>query len=273
MSTLYEPMHYWLVDHPSIIDFEWDTNRTIGASTLFPTLSVSTYLTITFLLHRFRLLPTIPSATLRLISALHSFLLCFLSLIMATGSLLSILHQTPPNNLTWSICFPIGHIPRRGPIFFWGHVFYLSKILEFIDTLLILLSESRSRRLTFLHVYHHAAVVVICYVWLAAPQSMFPEGVILNSSVHVLMYAYYFLSAMGRRPTWKKMVTNCQIMQFRVLPYVVSIWMFYLHFTGSRGCAGVLTWIISAAFSTSLLILFRNFHVKNYPTSSHGKTI
>lgn len=267
MSTLYDAIHYWLVDHPIISHFEWDPHHTFGASLLFPTLTTFAYLIVTFLLHRFPLLPTIPSATLRLISASHSLVLCLLSLIMATGSALSILHQTPANHPTWSICFPLGDTPRHGPMFFWGHVFYLSKILEFVDTLLILLSESRSRRLSFLHVYHHAVVVAMCYIWLAAPQSMFSEGVVTNSAVHVLMYTYYFMSALGYRPSWKKMVTNCQITQFR-FGYVMSCWMFYLHFTGSKGCSGILAWIFNAIFNTSLLLLFRNFHVKNYSTKT-----
>ncbi|KAL0432416.1 UNVERIFIED_CONTAM: Elongation of very long chain fatty acids protein 7 [Sesamum latifolium] len=181
---------------------------------------------------------------------------------MAVGCVLSLIHQTPPDNPSWWICFPAGSTTPRGPTFFWAHVFYFSKILEFVDTLLILLSGSRARRLSFLHVYHHAVVPVMCYLWLAAAQTLMPLGLVTNAAVHVLMYAYYLLSAIGLRPGWKRMVTNCQITQF-LYGYLVSGLMLYLHFTGS-GCSGFWAWGFSTLFTTSLLVLFVNFHLKNY---------
>ncbi|KAL6521994.1 hypothetical protein OROMI_031871 [Orobanche minor] len=262
MVSLYTTVHYWLVDHPIISQYEWTPDQTPGASIFFLSTTVVVYLSLTLLLHQFPVLPTLPSAVLRLAAAAHNIVLCLLSLIMAVGGTLSILHQTPPENLTWSVCFPAGATAPRGPTFFWAHVFYFSKILEFVDTLLILLSGSRSRRLSFLHVYHHAVVVVMCYTWVAAPQSLFPVGVVTNASVHVLMYAYYLLSALGFRPPWKRTVTDCQITQF-LFGYLISGWMFYLHFTGP-GCSGVCVWGFNALFTTSLLALFINFHFKNY---------
>ncbi|PIN15241.1 Fatty acyl-CoA elongase/Polyunsaturated fatty acid specific elongation enzyme [Handroanthus impetiginosus] len=261
MATLYTTVHYYLVDHPIISQYEWNPGQTPGASPFFLSTAVVTYLTLTLLLHHFPILPTLPSAALCLTSAAHNALLCFLSLVMAVGCTLSVLHQTPPTNLSWCICFPASTTPR-GPTFFWGHVFYFSKILEFGDTLLILLSRSRSRRLSFLHVYHHAMVLVMCYLWLAAPQTLFPVGLVTNSAVHVLMYSYYLLAALGFRPRWKKLVTDCQITQF-LFGHLISGLMLYLHFTGS-GCSGLGAWGFSTLFMASLLILFINFHIKNY---------
>ncbi|XP_073123562.1 fatty acid elongase 3-like [Henckelia pumila] len=262
MATLYSTIHYWLVDHPTISQYEWKPNHTVGASKFFVTLTVSTYLTLTFSLHHFPVLPTLPPAALRLITATHNLVLCSLSFFMAIGCTLSALHQSPPHNLTWPICFPLRHTPPRGPTFFWAHVFYFSKILEFIDTLLILLSGSRSRRLSFLHVYHHAVVVVMCYLWLSTSQSLFPVALVTNASVHVLMYGYYLLCAVGIRPSWKRLVTDCQIIQF-VFSFLISGLMLYLHFSGS-GCEGILGWCFNAIFNASLLALFLDFHLQNY---------
>ncbi|KAL7124389.1 hypothetical protein ABFS83_14G045400 [Erythranthe nasuta] len=261
-ATLYDAVHYWLVDHPIISQYEWQPGVTPGASPLFLSTTAVTYLSLTLLFHRYPILPTLPPAALRLAAAAHNVILCLLSVVMAAGCTLSVIHQTPPDNLTWGVCFPAGATAARGPTFFWAHVFYFSKILEFVDTLLILLSGSRSRRLSFLHVYHHAAVLVMCYLWLAAAQTLFPVALVTNSSVHVLMYAYYLLAALGFRPPWKKMVTNCQITQF-LFGYLISGLMLYLHFTGS-GCSGFRVWVLNILFTTSLLALFINFHLKNY---------
>ncbi|KAL6521995.1 hypothetical protein OROMI_031872 [Orobanche minor] len=269
MATLYSAVHYWLVDHPIISQYEWKPGQSPGASTLFLSTTVATYLSLTLLLHRFPILPTLPSSALRLVAAAHNIVLCLLSIIMAVGCTLAVLHQTPPENPTWAVCFPAGATRPRGPTFFWAHVFYFSKILEFVDTLLILLSGSRSRRLSFLHVYHHAVVVVICYTWLAAVPALFPVGLITNASVHVMMYAYYLLAALGFRPAWKRMVTDCQITQF-LFGYLVSGLMLYFHFTGP-GCSGVWVSCFSSLFTMSLLALFLNFHLKNYDRRSDGR--
>ncbi|MQM04429.1 hypothetical protein Taro_037227 [Colocasia esculenta] len=116
---------------------------------------------------------------------------------------------------SWLFCFPPSSIPARGPVFFWAYAFYLSKLYELVDTLLILLSAD-SRHLSFLHVYHYAVVVVMCYLWLTSRKSLLPVALVTNASVHVVMYGYYLCSSLGRRwpPRWKRALTSCQIVQF-----------------------------------------------------------
>nr|XP_016434918.1 PREDICTED: elongation of fatty acids protein A-like [Nicotiana tabacum] len=266
METLYSSTHYWLVEHPSISQFEWKYGHTSGSSLLFPTLSVFIYLSLTLLALRFSpFLPTFSATALHRITTVHSLLLCLLSLIMAVGCTLSVIHQMPRHDWKWIVCFPTNHTLPRGPLYFWAKFFYLSKILEFIDTLLIILSNSRSRRLTFLHVYHHATVPVICYITLSSAnsQSMIHVAVITNSSVHVIMYAYYFLCAMGKRPRWKRLVTNCQIFQF-ILNFLCGVATIYYHLTTEIGCSGVGILCFNMIFNTSLLLLFLDFRSKNY---------
>ncbi|KAH9751787.1 Very-long-chain 3-oxoacyl-CoA synthase [Citrus sinensis] len=102
------------------------------------------------------------------ITAVHNLTLLLLSVIMAVGCTLSIILHLP--HLHCTLCFP-PTISPSGPLFFYAYIFYLSKILEFLDTLLIILSNS-VQRLTFLHVYHHATVVVMCFLWLQMKQSL-----------------------------------------------------------------------------------------------------
>lgn len=102
----------------------------------------------------------------------------------------------------------------------------------------------------------------MCYLWLSTSQSLFPVALVTNASVHVLMYGYYLLCAVGIRPSWKRLVTDCQIIQF-VFSFLISGLMLYHHFSGS-GCEGIRGWCFNAVFNASLLALFLDFHLKNY---------
>ncbi|GAV61131.1 ELO domain-containing protein [Cephalotus follicularis] len=231
MTLMISTVQYYLVNHPNILNFSWNQGQTLGSTPQFLTLTVLTYLSLTFLLSHIPLPNLGPH--LKPITALHNLTLFLISLIMSLGCILSIISHTP--NVHHIFCFP-PYTPPTGPLFFWAYIFYLSKILEFIDTLLIILSNS-IQRLTFLHVYHHATVLVMCYLWLHTSQSLFPVALITNASVHVLMYYYYLLCGMGMRPKWKRLVTDCQIVQF-VFSFLVSVVMLYYHFVG-LGCCGI----------------------------------
>ncbi|CAH9114629.1 unnamed protein product [Cuscuta europaea] len=262
MESLFSDLHYWLVDHPSISQYEWKHGHTFGSSPLFVAVTVTVYLSTAIFLHRSALLPPLSSSWLRRISVVHNITLCLLSLAMAVGCSLAVLHQMPNRDWSWVVCFPANQTPPRGPAFFWAHVAYFSKILEFVDTLLILLSGSRARRLTFLHLYHHAVVVVTSYLGIMTSQTLLPVGVVVNATVHVVMYGYYLLCALGYRPRWKRVVTECQIVQF-VLGFMVSGLMLFYHFTGS-GCSGMWSWVFHALFGAVLLAQFMEFHFTNY---------
>ncbi|CAL1352659.1 unnamed protein product [Linum trigynum] len=265
ISPTFQTLHYYLVKHPRVHNFEWHQGQTFGSSITFLTLTILLYLTLTFLLSR-RHTSTVPvpPSLLRLLTAAHNTFLLSLSATMALGCTLTILTTLPDvHNL---ICFPVGTVPK-GPLFFWAHVFYLSKIYEYVDTLLIILSSSASRRLSFLHVYHHATVVVMCYISLHTAQSMYPGILVTNSVVHVVMYLYYLMCSLGKRPTWKKLVTDCQIVQFYSSFGIMAL-IFYYHFTGD-GCSGIWGWCFDSVFIASLLFLFLDFHTKTYMKSKN----
>ncbi|KAG9451067.1 hypothetical protein H6P81_011032 [Aristolochia fimbriata] len=270
MPPMDTTLRHWLVDHPLVSSFEWIPGRTFGASPQFLAAAVLSYLALTLLLRRLLLpppeKPLLDPSLFRSISALHNFLLLLLSAVMAAGCSLSAAAVLPtPRHL---FCFP-SPTPSRGPLFFWAYVFYLSKLLEFLDTFLILLNPGgQRRRLTFLHVYHHATVVVMCYLWLAAAQSLFPVALVTNASVHTVMYGYYFLCSVGRPPRWKRLVTDVQIVQF-VFSFAVSVALLWCQFVDpvAGGCSGMKAWVFNAGFNASLLALFVNFHSKSYGSS------
>ncbi|KAJ4717053.1 elongation of fatty acids protein 3-like [Melia azedarach] len=255
----------FLLNHPKILNFTWTQPQTVASSPHFLSLTILSYLSLTFLLSHYSF--SLPANILKPITALHNFTLLLLSLIMAVGCTLSIIFHHPPLPFHHIVCFP-HNTPPTGPLFFWAYIFYLSKILEFVDTLLIILTNS-IQRLTFLHVYHHATVVVMCYLWLQTSQSLFPIALVTNASVHVIMYYYYLLCAMGIRPKWKRLVTDCQIVQF-VFSFVVSGLMLHYHFT-TTGCSGISGWCFNAVFNASLLALFVDFHGKSYAKAKKVK--
>ncbi|KAL5564006.1 hypothetical protein UlMin_033753 [Ulmus minor] len=259
-------IHYWLANHPTIVNFSWTPDQTFGGSALFVAVALISYLSLIFLLPRLPL-PTFHPNTLRPIKIVHSVFLFFLSIAMVAGSILCFISHTSRENLDRFLCYPPKTKPS-GPFFFWAYVFYLSKILEFVDTLLIILSRS-NKRLTFLHVYHHCMAVIMCYNSLRMVQSMFPVVIIVNSSVHIMMYGYYSICAMGMTPKWKRKVTECQIAQFALSFFAVGL-LLYFHFTG-MGCSGMWSWCFNVVFNATLLVLFLDFHAKNYGKTNTSK--
>nr|ACM17823.1 fatty acid elongase [Labyrinthula sp. ND50] len=99
----------------------------------------------------------------------------------------------------------------NNPAGFWTFIFVLSKVPELIDTLFIVL---RKRKLITLHWYHHITVMMFCWhswgthclygIFFAA----------MNLTVHAFMYVFYFLTALGYRPTsFAQSITILQIVQ------------------------------------------------------------
>ncbi|CAE8678033.1 unnamed protein product [Polarella glacialis] len=102
----------------------------------------------------------------------------------------------------------------NGPAGLWVCLFIFSKYVELIDTWFLVV---RKRNVGFLHWYHHCTVLLYCwhaYVW------EMPTGiyfVAMNYSVHAIMYLYYFLAAvMKRPPKWALLVTIVQLVQMAI---------------------------------------------------------
>lgn len=96
----------------------------------------------------------------------------------------------------------------------WG----VNKVMDIMDTLFIILKKD-SRRLSILHVSHHASVILTAGIYCFLARDHYTATVIItplmNAVVHVFMYCYYLLSSIT--PIVKKyklIITNIQMVQF-----------------------------------------------------------
>jgi len=113
----------------------------------------------------------------------------------------------------WDLACDVNHQNLVGRHMFYYWVNHVFKYIELLDTVFLVL---RGKKLTTLHVYHHAATLVLTYTQLWAGTCIQWLPIVLNLCVHVLMYYYYALHEMGYRVWWKKYLTTLQITQFIV---------------------------------------------------------
>nr|QXU64617.1 fatty acid elongase 6 [Blattella germanica] len=143
--------------------------------------------------------------------------------------------------------------------------YLMTKVIELADTLFFVLRK-KQQQITFLHVYHHSSLVFFSWCYLKFLPG--EQGVVigfLNSFVHVIMYSYYMVAAMGPKYQkyiwWKKYMTRIQLTQFVImLVYLVSLVV--------RDCN--LPRILSILMGTNVfffLCLFLNFYIKTYKSS------
>ncbi|XP_042283429.1 ELOVL fatty acid elongase 8a [Thunnus albacares] len=148
---------------------------------------------------------------------------------------------------------------RMARVCWW---FYFSKVIELSDTMFFILRKKNSQ-LTFLHVYHHATMIFNWWAgvkYVAGGQS-FLIGLI-NSLVHVVMYLYYGLAALGPSVTkylwWKRYLTSLQLLQFLIVTIHTTYNLFAdCDFPDSMN-------MVVVGYSLSLIALFSNFYYHSY---------
>uniref|UniRef100_A0A8D8R051 Elongation of very long chain fatty acids protein n=1 Tax=Cacopsylla melanoneura TaxID=428564 RepID=A0A8D8R051_9HEMI len=125
----------------------------------------------------------------------------------------------------FTTCYPVSKDPadqKARNIITLFYVTYLIKLSELVETVFFVLRK-KFNQVSGLHLYHHVSTLYI--IWYAA--RYYPGGValfpiLLNSIVHIVMYAYYLVSNFG--PKWqarmapiKPYITIVQMAQFVLL--------------------------------------------------------
>jgi len=204
---------------------------------------------------------------LKSIMIVHNGLLSFFSLallVLVIENLIPLWRQ----GLFYSLC-TFEKYPTFYNLHFLYYINYVFKFYELLDTVFLLLGK---KKLEFIQWYHHAATLWLTYTQIAGRSTVQWIPITLNLTVHVLMYYYFFMTALGRQVWWKKYLTAFQIVQFFIdlifCYYCGSVLFLSVYYpdlfpgvtcNASFGAAVVGTYIL-----TSYFFLFIHFFFKTY---------
>eukprot|EP00727_Mastigamoeba_balamuthi_P013463 m51a1_g874 hypothetical protein (258) ;mRNA; r:864967-865858 len=202
--------------------------------------------------------------TLRRVSLVYNTLMVALCFSTFAAVLVSFAHRLFTTGLFSLICDDGGAM--RGLPALAAYTYYLTKYVEFMDTVFLAL---RRKNLTVLHVYHHAGIPLMTWLWLRSRNILLWWMTLENSAIHVLMYTYYLQCDQGVSVGWKKRLTSLQIAQLLTAFVLGPVWL-ALHYR--YGCQGR-TWEVYAGLlaNTLLVALFLNFYFGAYLSSRPRK--
>ncbi|XP_017014441.2 very long chain fatty acid elongase F [Drosophila takahashii] len=166
---------------------------------------------------------------------------------------------------------PLDH-PCKTADRWFTYFYFLNKVFDLMDTVFFVLRRS-TKQITVLHVYHHALMVlgVPMVNYFYGPGGQYNTMGYLNTFVHVVMYAYYFVSAwypqMKDKMWWKQYITKLQVLQFMILfaQAILTMWL-------NPGCSFPRTLqYLQIAVSTSMMVMFGNFYYQTYVRAKSKK--
>ncbi|XP_053685580.1 elongation of very long chain fatty acids protein 7 [Sabethes cyaneus] len=142
-------------------------------------------------------------------------------------------------------------------------LYYICKVIELLDTVFFVLRKKQNQ-ISFLHLYHHTLMPICGFIGV----KYFAGGHgtllgVINSFIHVCMYAYYMLAAMGPKVQkylwWKRYLTVMQIIQFIIVFYHTIQVQFQPSCGYPKSIAALLT--LNAAL---FIYMFSTFYVRSY---------
>ena len=140
------------------------------------------------------------------------------------------------------------------------YVFYLSKVLDFADTVFMVV-KGNWRQVSFLHVYHHSSIFMVYWLILnAGYDGDIYFTIVLNGFIHFVMYGYYLATTLSIAVpvVLKKLITNMQLIQFSCM-LIQGSYLLIKDCPYPRN----MTWIYMF-YITSMFLLFSNFKKKTY---------
>ncbi|KAI5643770.1 GNS1/SUR4 family domain-containing protein [Phthorimaea operculella] len=149
-------------------------------------------------------------------------------------------------------------------------MYFLAKLSELLDTIFFVLRK-KDNQVTFLHVYHHATMVLATWYTLKyEPTYTIVFLGTLNTFVHIVMYSYYALStfpSVAPYLWWKKYITTMQLVQFCLMGLQVAA---NTYITGCRPSSFLLSLIFVNI--VLMLYLFTDFYMKAYSKTNAKKS-
>ena len=194
--------------------------------------------------------------------AVWNFSLSLFSWIGAFRTAPQLFHNLTTMTIRDNLCLDPQVTFGSGSSGLWVQLFILSKFPELFDTFFIVVHK---KPLIFLHWYHH--ITVLAYCWHSyvtkSPSGLF--FVVMNYSVHAIMYGYYFLMAIKMKPKWLNamFITTAQISQM-VVGVIVTIFAFYFYNTEKECNIQKENNIAAFLMYGSYLVLFMQFFIARY---------
>ncbi|XP_046446996.1 elongation of very long chain fatty acids protein AAEL008004-like isoform X1 [Daphnia pulex] len=140
--------------------------------------------------------------------------------------------------------------------------YYFSKFTEFFDTIFFVLRK-KDEHVSLLHVVHHG--IMPMSVWFGVrftPGGHSTFFGLLNTFVHIVMYFYYMVAAMGPQYQkfiwWKKYLTAFQMVQF----IAIVVHAFQLLFIDCNYPKAFVWWI--GCHGVLFFCLFSDFYKRSY---------
>ncbi|GLH03290.1 hypothetical protein R5R35_002941 [Gryllus longicercus] len=149
------------------------------------------------------------------------------------------------------------------------YVYFIAKLTELLDTVFFVLRK-KEKQVSFLHLYHHTVMPMISW----GCTKYYPGGHgtfigVINSFVHIIMYTYYLLAALGPRWQkylwWKKYITTMQMAQF-CIAFIHSAQLLWID-------CGYPWWSVFFTLPNAIFFyyLFADFYNKAYKGSVEAK--
>jgi len=249
-----DPMPFtYLLTHPN--EFDW---RTAPLNKPWQPIAAGViYLILIYALERrskFRPLSVETKGNITKIQSVHNLAISLGSLGMVLGTIISAAVTKAKTGIPVNFFCETSPPPATGLTFFWVYIFYLTKYWELLDTILQM-SKGRRPPSYFFHIWHHVMYLQICYYYCVQKSSLAAQAVLVNGSVHVCMYYYYYLVSTGTIPWWKKYITSIQIVQF-IYSFVCCALYLKAMFLDNRPCNGGKVLTVNALFNITMLIGF-----------------
>ena len=195
--------------------------------------------------------------------AYWNLLLSMFSFIGMSRTIPTLIYNIHTMTLTENLCMEPRSSFGMGVCGLWVQLFIYSKIPELLDTFFII---ARKKPLMFLHWYHHVTVLLFCWHSYATESSTGLFFVVMNYSVHAVMYGYYYLMAINAKPKWFNpiIITTCQIAQM-IVGTVLCVMSFYVLAMGDVNCAVKSENVIAGILMYgSYLYLFCDFAIRRF---------
>ncbi|KAG5668584.1 hypothetical protein PVAND_016520 [Polypedilum vanderplanki] len=139
------------------------------------------------------------------------------------------------------------------------YLFMHLRLLELIETIFFVLRK-KFNQVSALHMYHHISTITLCWIFLKYRGGRMEIFIaVLNSYVHIIMYAYYFVSSFKRY----RIITD------KIKPFITIMQIVQLNFILVQ-CVAILlceesfiNYILVGNFVINI-VLFTHFFVKAY---------